>query len=322
MFERFSEQGRQVVVLAAGRGALARPRPHRLASTCCSGCYASTTISSSCSASRTTCAGASSSWSAWARRSHRASSPSRRRQGACSSGARRVRPTSDDRAAAARARAARAARGRDGDRGARRARRRAARRHASGSSRLRRRGDRGRRRRAGRPERGGAPRARDGCAPRRGRARPGRAHRCSRSCSRCPISRRARIGVVDGGIVQERLAGLLEGPERSRVRRRAGHRDPRGRLKNVERESEDVVTPEHLLLGAARGRARRGRPRRGRSRCDGGDRPRVAGLRRTTSRRAVCTASRRRRATRSRARPRRRDRSITPTSAPSTCCSA
>jgi ATP-dependent Clp protease ATP-binding subunit ClpA len=57
------------------------------------------------------------------------------------------------------------------------------------------------------------------------------------------------LGVVDGQIVQERLAGLLEGPEHPGA---PGGQDIailEAALKNVERESDDVVTPEHLLLG-------------------------------------------------------------------------
>jgi ATP-dependent Clp protease ATP-binding subunit ClpA len=57
------------------------------------------------------------------------------------------------------------------------------------------------------------------------------------------------LGVVDGQIVQERLAGLLEGPERPSA---PGGQDIailEAALKNVDHESNDVVTPEHLLLG-------------------------------------------------------------------------
>ena len=57
------------------------------------------------------------------------------------------------------------------------------------------------------------------------------------------------LGVVDGQIVQERLAGLLEGPEHPSA---SGGQDIailEAALQNLERESADVVTPEHLLLG-------------------------------------------------------------------------
>ena len=57
------------------------------------------------------------------------------------------------------------------------------------------------------------------------------------------------LGVVDGRIVQERLAGLIEGPERSFVAVGQDIAILEAALKNVERESMDVVTPEHLLLG-------------------------------------------------------------------------
>ncbi len=56
------------------------------------------------------------------------------------------------------------------------------------------------------------------------------------------------IGVADGRVVQERLAGLLEGPERPLA---LGQDIAilEAALKNIERDSNAVVTPEHLLLG-------------------------------------------------------------------------
>jgi ATP-dependent Clp protease ATP-binding subunit ClpA len=58
------------------------------------------------------------------------------------------------------------------------------------------------------------------------------------------------IGVADGGVVQERLARLLDGPERPRGR--AGGRDIailEAALRNAEAAGADAVSPEHLLLG-------------------------------------------------------------------------
>jgi hypothetical protein len=58
------------------------------------------------------------------------------------------------------------------------------------------------------------------------------------------------IGLADGGIVQERLAGLLDGPERPRGA--AGGRDIailEAALRNAQKAGKEFVTPEDLLLG-------------------------------------------------------------------------
>jgi hypothetical protein len=58
------------------------------------------------------------------------------------------------------------------------------------------------------------------------------------------------IGFADGGIVQERLAGLLDGPERPRAA--AGGRDIailEAALRNAQQAGKELVTPEDLLLG-------------------------------------------------------------------------
>lgn len=58
------------------------------------------------------------------------------------------------------------------------------------------------------------------------------------------------IGIADGGIVQERLARLLDGPERPRAE--AGGRDIailEAALRNAEQAGKELVTPEDLLLG-------------------------------------------------------------------------
>jgi hypothetical protein len=58
------------------------------------------------------------------------------------------------------------------------------------------------------------------------------------------------IGIADGGIVQERLAGLLDGPERPRAA--AGGRDIaiiEAALRNAQQAGKELVTPEDLLLG-------------------------------------------------------------------------
>jgi ATP-dependent Clp protease ATP-binding subunit ClpA len=58
------------------------------------------------------------------------------------------------------------------------------------------------------------------------------------------------IGIADGGIVQERLARLLDGPERPRAA--AGGRDIailEAALRNAEQAGKELVTPEDLLLG-------------------------------------------------------------------------
>jgi ATP-dependent Clp protease ATP-binding subunit ClpA len=58
------------------------------------------------------------------------------------------------------------------------------------------------------------------------------------------------IGIADGGIVQERLARLLDGPERPRPP--AGGRDIailEAALRNAQQAGTELVKPEHLLLG-------------------------------------------------------------------------
>jgi ATP-dependent Clp protease ATP-binding subunit ClpA len=58
------------------------------------------------------------------------------------------------------------------------------------------------------------------------------------------------IGVADGGIVGERLARLLDGPERSRAG--GGRRDIavlEAALRNAQQAGKELVTPEDLLLG-------------------------------------------------------------------------
>jgi ATP-dependent Clp protease ATP-binding subunit ClpA len=58
------------------------------------------------------------------------------------------------------------------------------------------------------------------------------------------------IGIADGGIVQERLARLLDGPERPRTA--AGGRDIailEAALRHAQEAGKEVVTPEDLLLG-------------------------------------------------------------------------
>jgi ATP-dependent Clp protease ATP-binding subunit ClpC len=58
------------------------------------------------------------------------------------------------------------------------------------------------------------------------------------------------IGFADGGIVQERLARLLDGPERPRAT--AGGRDIavlEAALRNAQEAGKEEVTPEDLLLG-------------------------------------------------------------------------
>ena len=58
------------------------------------------------------------------------------------------------------------------------------------------------------------------------------------------------IGIADGGIEPERLAGLLDGPERPRTP--AGGRDIailEAALRNAQQVGKDLVTPEDLLLG-------------------------------------------------------------------------
>jgi ATP-dependent Clp protease ATP-binding subunit ClpA len=58
------------------------------------------------------------------------------------------------------------------------------------------------------------------------------------------------IGVADGGIVGERLARLLDGPERTRAG--GGRRDIavlEAALRNAQQAGKDIVTPVELLLG-------------------------------------------------------------------------
>jgi ATP-dependent Clp protease ATP-binding subunit ClpC len=58
------------------------------------------------------------------------------------------------------------------------------------------------------------------------------------------------IGIADGGLVQERLAGLLDGPERPRAA--AGGQDIailEAALRNAEEAGAEEVSPQHLLLG-------------------------------------------------------------------------
>jgi ATP-dependent Clp protease ATP-binding subunit ClpA len=58
------------------------------------------------------------------------------------------------------------------------------------------------------------------------------------------------IGIADGGIVQERLARLLDGPERPRAK--TGGRDIailESALRNAQASGSEQVTPVHLLLG-------------------------------------------------------------------------
>ena len=132
----------------------------------------------------------------------------------------------------------------------------------------------------------------------------------------------ARSASPTAGSCSERLAGLLDGPERPRSARGRDIAILEAALRNAQESGADEVTPQHLLLGlleVAPDVVARAAVDLAAIEGDGRAAWRVAGRRRAARRGS--TGSRGPRATRSPVRSTRRACSTTPTSGPSTCCS-